>query len=319
MSISFNFHDDTLTVLVKNSAHTLKNSHPNFKRIMDAIRQNDEKLLEDLLKPSTDKFVEYIEKSTNNRVKYVNGRVFLDDKELNNIIVDRIREFARFDLPFNHLLLFIENLSKNPSYRAQQELFKFLENKNLPITEDGCFLAYKAVNQNWRDIYSDTIDNTIGNTISIERNLVDDNCNHACSAGLHCGAIPYVTSYGGDNSIIIIVKVNPADVVSVPLDSNCQKIRVCKYVCFAKYEGPLSSPLYRDDMSDPTKYDDTDWDDFDDLDDEDYDDEDDYEDKYTSSQVKVEKSCCQTDQDIDDCCVQQMKAPKRDKYGRFCK
>ena len=47
----------------------------------------------------------------------------------------------------------------------------------------------------------------------------------------------------GDN--IVIVKINPEDVVSVPSDCNCEKLRTCKYEVVGLYQGELPKPLYK--------------------------------------------------------------------------
>ena len=60
----------------------------------------------------------------------------------------------REGLPFEPLVKLFENLMKNISYQTRTQLYDFLEHKNLPITEDGCFLAYKAVNSDYKDKYS---------------------------------------------------------------------------------------------------------------------------------------------------------------------
>ena len=44
---------------------------------------------------------------------------------------------------------------------------------------------------------------------------------------------------------MVIVKVNPKDVVSVPTDCECQKVRTCEYQVIADYEGPLESLLHK--------------------------------------------------------------------------
>jgi len=128
----------------------------------------------------------------------------------------------------------------------------------------------------------------------MRRAKVDDNRSRGCSDGLHAGALNYVACYGsvdaGDH--IVIVKINPKDVVSVPSDCNCEKLRTCRYEVVAEYQGVLSKPLYSStltedeyDYDDDPDYDIRDdyWDQFDgaDEDDEDYyDDEDEYDGAY---------------------------------------
>jgi len=127
---------------------------------------------------------------------------------------------------------------QNPSKRAVDETYWFLENYGLPITDDGCFLAYKAVRNNYTDIYSGKFNNTIGAVVSMPRNMVDDNYGVDCSNGLHVGALDYVVGYGHfrkgeapatDGNRLLVVKVNPKDVVSVPKYEGHTKMRVCEY------------------------------------------------------------------------------------------
>ena len=150
---------------------------------------------------------------------------------------------------------------QNPSMQSQQELYDFLEHENLPITEDGCFLAYKAVNSDFKDKYRGTFDNQVGQVCEMRRAKVDDNRGRGCSAGLHAGALNYVAEYGsvdaGDN--IVIVKINPEDVVSVPSDCNCEKLRTCKYEVVGLYQGELPKPLYKAEFEADTYVDDDEW------------------------------------------------------------
>jgi hypothetical protein len=127
---------------------------------------------------------------------------------------------------------------KNPSNRAINETYRFLENYGLPITDDGCFLAYKAVRNNYTDIYSGKYDNSIGKSPEMPRGQVDDDYDRDCSKGLHVGALDYVVQYGHftkgaalptDGNRLLIVKVNPQDVVSVPKYESHPKVRVCRY------------------------------------------------------------------------------------------
>ena len=64
----------------------------------------------------------------------------------------------------------------------------------------------------------------------MERNKVDDNQNNTCSSGLHFCSKEYLSHFGGSDSRTMIVKINPADVVSIPTDYNNSKGRACKYV-----------------------------------------------------------------------------------------
>jgi hypothetical protein len=68
---------------------------------------------------------------------------------------------------------------------------------------------------------------------------VDDNPENGCSYGFHAGSIDYAGNFGGSDRRVVIVKINPEDVVSVPNDCECQKLRTAKYEVVADYTGPL--------------------------------------------------------------------------------
>jgi hypothetical protein len=131
--------------------------------------------------------------------------------------------------PVEPLVAFMENLMTNPSKRAVDELYGFLEKNSLPITPDGHFLAYKKVRQNYFDCHTGKMDNSVGKVVEMERNEVDDNKDQTCSAGLHFCSQEYLPHFGGGDSRVVIVKINPRDVVSIPVDYNNAKGRACRY------------------------------------------------------------------------------------------
>mgnify|MGYP003322879018 FL=1 len=242
MSVPFMWVDGNLTVILKNKAHQVIPDHTNYKLILEALPTATEDELLELVD---------IEKAvatfSDGQVSIVNGKVMFEGEEVHGSISKRIIEFMSKGLPFQPLVNFLENLMQNPSMQSQQELYDFLEHENLPVTEDGCFLAYKAVNSDFKDKWRGTFDNNVGQVCEMRRAKVDDNRGRGCSAGLHAGALNYVANYGsvdaGDN--IVIVKINPEDVVSVPSDCNCEKLRTCKYEVVGLYQGELPKPLYK--------------------------------------------------------------------------
>jgi hypothetical protein len=154
--------------------------------------------------------------------------ILLNGEPVRNSLTLRALELKKQGFPIDTFLRFLENLSENPSARATQELYDFLDHRALPLTEDGCFLAYKAIRHDYTDIFSGKFNNSPGQTVEVPRNTVDDNRDHECSYGLHVGGSEYVRWYGKGGPIVV-VKVNPKDCVAVPKDHNAQKLRVCKY------------------------------------------------------------------------------------------
>ena len=279
MSVPFMWVDGNLTVILKNKAHQVIPDHTNYKLILEALpTATEDELLEQV------DIEKAVASFSDGQVSIVNGKVMFEGEEVHGSVSKRIVEFMSKGLPFQPLVKFLENLMENPSMQSQQELYDFLEHENLPITEDGCFLAYKAVSKDFKDKWRGTFDNSVGQVCEMRRAKVDDNRKAGCSSGLHAGALNYVANYGsvdaGDN--IVIVKINPEDVVSVPSDCNCEKLRTCKYEVVGLYQGELPKPLYKaefeadsyvDEDEYSTVYDEYDedyWDQFEDEDDEEF-------------------------------------------------
>jgi hypothetical protein len=274
MSVPFMFVDGNLTVILNNKAHQVLQDHVNYKMIMETLPTATEEELLELV--DVQKAVQVY---SSGRVTVENDTVKCDGEVVHGTIAKRILEFMSNGLPFEPLVKFLHNVMENPSMQSQRELYDFLEHESLPITEDGYFLAYKAVRSDFKDKYRGVFDNSVGQVCEMVRAKVDDNREVGCSQGLHAGALSYVASYGSVESgdKIVIVKINPKDVVSVPKDCDCQKLRTCRYEVVGLYEGELKRPMYQttENSYNPyLAYDDYDSDyEDDDYEDEDYDDE----------------------------------------------
>lgn len=184
----------------------------------------------------------------------VDGSVWYDGEKLPKVLSDKVISIAAEGLPLENFELFWERLSNNPSSSSVTELLDFLEYKELPITEDGCFLAYKAVNSDYYSCHGNpdtkviqgTVDdsgriyNGVGEVIEVRRRDVNDDRNVHCSWGLHVGSLDYARSFG---ETLLIVKVDPSDVVSVPTDCACQKCRVSKYKVIGDFVEEIVTPV----------------------------------------------------------------------------
>jgi hypothetical protein len=241
MSVPFMWVDGNLTLVLNNRTYQVLPDHINYKMILEALpTATSDELLE----------IVDIEKAvstfSDGLVTIFNGQVMYDGEAVHGSISKRILEFMSKGLPFQPLVNFLNNLMENPSMQSQKELYDFLEHEHLPITEDGHFLAYKAVRNDFKDKYRGVFDNSVGKICKMQRAKVDDDRARGCSDGLHAGALNYVAGYGslesGDR--IVIVKINPKDVVSVPSDCNCEKLRTCQYEVVGEYQGELLKPLY---------------------------------------------------------------------------
>ena len=218
--------NESITVLINNRPEIIDSTHQNFKAVEEGLKSGmSESQILDLM--NIGKAVEKFAAPTNGKVKVKDGSIFYNGKEVHSALSRRILSLMEngFDItPFTN---FMENLYQNPSKSAVDELYGFLEACTLPITPDGYFLAYKKVNANYTDVYTGTIDNSIGTKVSMPRYEVDEDSNRTCSTGLHVASFSYMSHYSGARTVIC--KVHPKDVVAVPKDYNNAKMRVCEY------------------------------------------------------------------------------------------
>lgn len=232
-----------VNAFVGGEAYTFDKNHHNYNALIRHLKSGNVEHFEAAYDVASS-----VEHFCDGYVHVKNGTLNWNGIPMPELFTDRILDMKKEGFDFDSMLNFMCNLNDNPSDKSILELFDFMQNKNLPITQDGHFLAYKAVRPDFKDIYSGSIDNSVGEVVEVDRSKVDSNRNKHCGAGLHVGAIDYVTSYGGisldshDNNDsdggnqIVICKVNPADVVSVPSDARFQKLRACRYEVVAIFE-----------------------------------------------------------------------------------
>ena len=224
--ISYAITDNNVTVNFDGQTHIIGRKDALADRLIQALRDGREKEIPDLV--SAAKRVESFSKG-NFVVK--DGVILINGQEAPPVLGNKIVKFANEGLPYQPLVKFAENLQKNPSFRAVSELFQFLEKNDHPITENGCFIAYKRVRSDFKDIHSGTFDNSVGQVVSMPRNQVNEDSAQTCSNGLHVANWDYAHNHFGNVQVDIMleVEVNPANVVSIPVDYNQSKMRVCEY------------------------------------------------------------------------------------------
>jgi len=88
----------------------------------------------------------------------------------------------------------------------------------------------------------------------MNRAEVNADSNQTCSTGLHFCSLSYLSGYHGGEGVIIIVKVDPADVVSIPVEYRNTKGRCCRYTVIKVYRDEVDpskelfdGPLYKED------------------------------------------------------------------------
>ena len=119
----------TMTIVVDNQSYTIGYDHPNYLAIKECINSNDSENIVALMDiPSA------IENYAEGKVSVIDGVLRYEDEEIHNTLTERIMSMMRDGFAFEPMIRFLANVLENHSNRAVQELYTFLENKNLPIT-----------------------------------------------------------------------------------------------------------------------------------------------------------------------------------------
>jgi hypothetical protein len=232
-----------IAATINGQSYTIDTDHPKYQQALEAVRQKDWTGFVNLVNISQQ--VQDYFNGTDVEIK--DGSINFHGRVVHNTLTKRIIGFIREGLPHEPLLNFFKNLMENPSKRAVDELYDFLEAGELPITEDGCFLAFKNVRSNYFDIHSGKNDNSVGKVCEMPRNAVDEDKERTCSYGLHFCSIKYLPHFSdGENGKTMIVKINPKDVVAIPADYENTKGRTCRYEVVAEYKEDWRSKLNRD-------------------------------------------------------------------------
>ncbi len=222
-----------IILVIDGKSHTIsKDTHIAYGKIVECLKKQDWDELRECVTPA--KAI----------VDFGKGYVGIDSntitwkgKPFHNALSNRMIEMYQDGFPIDSMVRFMEKLMSNPSKRSVDQVYGFLEKNKLPITEDGDFLAFKRVRVDFKDVHSGTIDNSVGQVVEMDRNLVDDDPNSHCSTGLHFCSESYLGHFGGQNDPVMILKISPADVVSIPTDYNGAKGRCMKYVVVAQVQG----------------------------------------------------------------------------------
>lgn len=181
--------------------------------------------------------------------------LYYDDEPIHNSIADHIIWGMKEGFDMEAHIAFLKNLRLNPSKLVVDQLYGFVEKFQMGITPDGFLLVYKKVLANFYDIYSETLDYSPGEIVTMPRRNVNPNPKQTCSRGLHCCAFSYLRMFGsrdgnGESNKIIICKLHPRDIVAIPHDYDHAKIRTCRLESLAEYLGDdrfdilASSPVF---------------------------------------------------------------------------
>lgn len=234
MQIHYTLTKNAVHLSIDSEYRTIKYTDKNFSLVIQLIKEGRlDEIPEALKEPEPVKIEEYIVGSGFTLVN--GGLVDSDGNVLPEVLNTRLGEHKEDGFPVQSLVNFWNNLKDNPSFQSRNQLYKFLEQNGHPITEDGHFVAYRGVTNDFKDNYTETYDNSPGSILEMPRGEVDDDRTVTCSYGFHVAAWDYAKNFAQRT---VEVKVNPRDVVAVPTDYNGQKMRVCRFEVVKECDSP---------------------------------------------------------------------------------
>jgi hypothetical protein len=236
MRLPFTITTNTITVVLDNRPKVLRAGSMNFESVRDALRKTGDHDVE-AIRNMVD-IPSFVTKQTFGRVKIglaPDGKygIIFDGVLSKNVIAERLIDMAMAGSDVESVARFLDNVMDNPLETARDELYLWLESgaTPAPFCSDGRFLAYKRVRNNYTDIHSGKFDNSVGKIVQMPRELVDPNRRNECSSGLHFCSLGYLAHFrsAGQGDRVMILAINPADVVAIPGDYQNQKGRTWRY------------------------------------------------------------------------------------------
>jgi hypothetical protein len=269
-TVKFNHsnHDgsQTIAVTLVNSAgesisRIVTQANPQFKRLAAYLAEHSEHdadTVHGLVDPSVG-IGRMLQEEFGDRVAFDLHHFYLDGIPENSLLANHVKDkVLNGDTDWQRLVRFMVRLDGNPSKRAKDAVWQWVDKHGVTITEDGRMIGYKglvrgtdAVTGEWDvpvsyhsgpnnfidgKIFGEPgvayrVPHRLGSVISKRRSDVDDNTSLACSTGLHVGAYSYAKTFGENRedgrrystmgkmaSTFALVAFAPEDVVSVPSD-----------------------------------------------------------------------------------------------------
>lgn len=220
MTIAVNLVDGDETV-----NRIITRANPSFDRLSAYLLSTDEHDV-DTVRLLVDPAVAIgrsLQAEFGGRVTFDLHHFYLDGVREDSVLADHIKDrVLSGDTDWHRLVRFLVRLDANPSKRAKDAVWGWVEKHGVTIAQDGRMIGYKGLVEgvdaltgetcpvsyhsgpnNFIDgvLYGETgesyqVPHRLGTVISKRRADVDDNGSLACSTGLHVGAYSYAKTFG---------------------------------------------------------------------------------------------------------------------------
>lgn len=286
LTSSFNMNPPRLSVTYFDDNNKLKQFGADSIQIEKYVKESEYKTLDSLVndfindKDNTfTKFLLHFRRKDKDEIQSIVDKV---DEEiditkvaptLQNFIIKITNDINVDDNVVLAWTKFARKLQRNVDPYIRSQLFNFLNylidtENSLALTPEGNFIGYKGIQKNYLSSragngfvdgveYKNTqIPNKPGTIVSMNRHEVQADPDQTCSFGLHVGSYSYAKGF---QPLVVLVEVNPENVVSVPSDYNGQKLRCSEYKVIKEVDKPLTEFLYEEKQTSLTDLNDEDF------------------------------------------------------------
>jgi hypothetical protein len=217
------------TITVNGVPKTVHQTHPNFAEIRDLLMSDEFETedIEELMDVRAS-----IAHRSHGSIVIEADQVLYKGQVMHGLLAQRLVEALEAGGQyFDRLIAFADNYYANPSYRAREQLWPFLEKGQNPIDEHGRFLAWKLVRSDYRTSTPATCRTTSvpsSRWTAPRSTMIPTAPARPASTSAH-GTICPASARLVEDDRVMIVAVDPKDVVAVPTDYDNAKMRVCRY------------------------------------------------------------------------------------------
>ena len=231
-SVPYRISDKTITIVVDRQVHTVQRSAANANALIDELAKGESADLEVIKAMASVK--NYIVYLSQGRISLTDSGIQFMGELVNSYMTERIMRHHAEGVDVAPMLAFMDRVMNHPILGIQQDIYKWCEKGDMPFTAEGHIIAYKKVREDYRSYHSSPdgthLHHPIGGYVEMERSAVDPRRDYTCSTGLHFCSYDYLNAYQGANTgRILILSIDPQDIIAIPTDYNQTKGRACRY------------------------------------------------------------------------------------------
>lgn len=229
--LSFTIGKETISLFFEGQFNSIDRDHINYETILTELRKEPADRDYDVIRHNVSTLA-MIERLNYGRVSITDKAVLFEGTQIGSYMAERMLELMHDGINVEPYAAFMDNVFDNPATYVRDELYQWMEKAKLPITPDGHLLAFKKVRDDYMDCHTGMFSNAPGTILEMDRKMCNPNRNVHCSTGFHFCSVDYLSSFGGQR--VVVVKINPEHVTSIPSDYAFTKGRCHRYEVIAE-------------------------------------------------------------------------------------